>query len=282
MEHHYITVNNIRLHYVAEGSGKLLILLHGFPEFWYAWRHQIPALSPYFKVVAPDMRGYNLSDKPRGVAQYTIDQLAADVKELITALGEKSAFIVGHDWGGAVAWAVAHYYPNMVEKLAILNMPHPAEMRKHLLQFNRAQWKKSWYILYFQLPYLPEKSISRNLTLFFERALRGWAMRKEAFTDQDIAKYVAAFAQPQTLTATINYYRAAIRYIQRFRFEGILSMPVLMLWGENDKALGKELTIDTPQHCERLSLRYVPQCSHWIQHDYPELVNGYLLNFFQK
>ncbi len=281
MTDHYAEINGIRLHYVAEGDkdAPLVILLHGFPEFWYAWRHQIPALSPYFRVVAPDMRGYNLSDKPKGIKNYQLTTLVADIKALIEYVGHSKAYIVGHDWGGCVAWALAAWHPEVVEKMAILNMPHPAEMHRQLLAFNRQQWKKSWYVFFFQLPYLPEKQLQSNLKSFFEAALRGWAVRKESFSDADIAQYITAFSSKNAFEGPINYYRAIMRSQGIFRKIGRATMPVLMLWGENDKALGKELAANTPNYCERLSLRYIPNCSHWIQHEYPELINGYLLDF---
>lgn len=278
----YIHVNGIQLHYVSAGTGKLLILLHGFPEFWYSWKNQIPFLAHYYRVVAPDMRGYNLSDKPKGIANYRADVLATDIKALIAALGETQAYIVGHDWGGAVAWTLAALYPETVEKLIILNMPHPLEMRRQLLQLNWSQWKKSWYIFFFQLPSLPEKYIRRNLSLFFKKALRGWAIRKDAFSDDDIAKYVAAYQQPKAIGSAINYYRAAIRYANSNIIpDSLIKPPVFLLWGEQDRALGKELTYNTPNYCEQLRMQYISDASHWIQHDRPDLINGYILEFLQ-
>ena len=149
MESKYIIANGIRIHYQEAGNGPLVILLHGFPEFWYGWKHQIPALSQQFRVVAPDMRGYNLSDKPSLVSDYKIETLAKDIADLVVALGEDKAYIVGHDWGAAVAWAVAGLHPEVVKKLVILNVPHPGEMKRAFLSFNFAQWSKSWYIFFF-------------------------------------------------------------------------------------------------------------------------------------
>lgn len=283
MTSEFINANGIRLHYVTEGSGKLLILLHGFPEFWYSWKNQIPFLANYYRVVAPDMRGYNLSDKPKGVKNYRYDILAADIKALIAALGETKAYIVGHDWGGAVAWTLAALYPDVVEKMVILNMPHPLELKRHLLQFNTAQWKKSWYIFFFQLPFLPERYLQKDLRLFFKKALRGWAVRKEAFSDADIDQYVEAYSQPGAITAAVNYYRAAMRNAHKNIIPNVpIKPPVMLLWGEQDRALGKELTYNTPNYCERLRMQYLPDASHWIQHDCPDLVNGYILEFLQE
>ncbi len=169
MESRYVTVNNIRLHYMEEGEGEVVVLLHGFPEFWYGWRKQIPVLGKRYRVIAPDMRGYNLSDKPKGIVNYGIDILASDIAELIKSLNVGKVNLVAHDWGGAVGWAVATQYPGLINKLAILNMPHPAEMRKAFLSFNFAQLLRSYYIFFFQLPRLPEWFIGRNLTKTFTR-----------------------------------------------------------------------------------------------------------------
>ena len=149
MESKFIQANGIKLHYTEEGTGELIVLLHGFPEYWYGWRNQIPVLSKQYRVVAPDMRGYNLSDNPENVSAYRIETLAKDIAELIKALGEEKAIVVGHDWGAAVAWAVASLYPEVVKKLVVLNVPHPAEMKRAFMEVNFSQWVKSWYIFFF-------------------------------------------------------------------------------------------------------------------------------------
>jgi len=286
MTEHYIKVNGIQLHYMEEGQGELVILLHGFPEFWYGWRKQIPVLSKKYRVAAVDMRGYNLSDKPKGIDAYKIDVLAKDIAELIKAIGEKKAVVVGHDWGAAVAWAVASLHPEVVSKLAILNVPHPSEMKKALRNFNLAQWAKSYYIFLFQLPWLPESFLGRDLKGFFTRAFASFAPKGKAasVTEQEIDKYVEAFSQPGVLTAAVNYYRATFRQIKDTSLGagGKLKMPVLMLWGEQDKALGKELTYNTKDYCEDLEIIYDPTSGHFIQHDNPELVNDKLMEFLGK
>jgi len=280
----YIDVNGITLHCKVAGQGPLMVLLHGFPEFWYSWRKQLPVLAQSYTVVAPDMRGYNLSDKPKGIKNYTLEVLMNDIRALIKAFGQESAIVVGHDWGGVVAWSLAGYYPEMVEKLIILNMPHPAEMKRQLKQGNWQQWRKSWYMGFFQLPYLPEWYMKRNLTRFFKRSLQGWAHQETAFTDADIQAYVTAYEQPNALTATINYYRA-LRHTKRsdkLRPQKLM-MPVCLIFGEDDKALGKELTYNTAHYCKgALSIKYIPNCSHWVQHEYPELVNKYIVTFLKQ
>jgi pimeloyl-ACP methyl ester carboxylesterase len=282
MTSYFTDVNGIRLHYMEEGSGDLVILLHGFPEFWYGWRKQISVLSRHYRVIAPDMRGYNLSDKPQDVSQYKIEILAKDIAELILKLGGGKAIVVGHDWGAAVAWATATLYPELVTKLGILNVPHPAEMRKALLGFNLAQWRKSYYIFLFQLPYLPEWFMSRDLTHILTRTFATFSPSGIPPSAPEIAGYVKAYSQPGGLSGPINYYRAAMRYVNSFDISQQLPMPILMLWGEQDKALGKELTYNTKQYCKDLELIYDPTSGHFIQYDNPEWVNDRLLEFFRR
>lgn len=282
MTHNYATVNGIKLHYVEEGQGPLVIMLHGFPEFWYSWRSQIPALSKKYRVVVPDMRGYNLSDKPQGLDNYKMDLLATDIKQLVHALGEKQAIIVGHDWGGAVSWALASMYPEVVSKLAVLNIPHPAEMKKALYGGNLRQLMRSYYIFMFQLPRIPEWFISRNPYQFFKRTFISFSPKRKGATEEELNEYVKAYTQPGGLTGIINYYRATIQKPVSIKAEKPLPMPVLMLWGEHDKALGKELTYNTKKYCDNLEIIYDPTSGHFIQHDNPEWVNEKLLAFLAK
>ncbi len=281
MKEAYATVNGIKLHYVEEGSGPLVILLHGFPEFWYGWRNQIPVLSKQYRVVAPDMRGYNLSDKPKKVSDYKVDILASDIAELIKVLGEEKAIVVGHDWGAAVAWAVAALHPERVKKLGILNVPHPAEMKKALMGSNWAQIKRSWYIFFFQLPWLPEQVVGNKD--FFPRTFQRMCSNKNAVSTADIEEYRKAFAQPGAITAPINYYRATFRSLGSQPHMPKIKAPVLMLWGEQDTALGKELTYNTAAYCEQPpTIFYEPNSGHFVQHDNPSWVNEKLLAFFAQ
>ena len=279
MKSNFITANNIRFHYMEEGEGELVILLHGFPEFWYGWKNQIPVLSKKYWVVAPDMRGYNLTDKPKGVGNYKIEILAKDIAELIRALGAEKAIVVGHDWGAAVAWAVAALHPEVVKKLAILNVPHPAKMQQAFMRFNFSQWKKSWYIFFFQLPWLPEKLVSNKD--FFRKTFSALCIRKNVFSEEDLKKYSEAYQQPGMITSAINYYRAAFRGVSSgIKFPKIKA-PVRILWGEHDKALGKELTFNTERFCENtFDIFYDNTSGHFIQHENPEWVNEKLIEFF--
>ncbi len=282
----YIQLSEVKLHYIKEGNGnKLVVLLHGWPEFWYSWRLQIPALAEAgFTVVAPDLRGFNLSDKPKGVDQYTMDKVGKDIYELVVKLGFDKAYIVGHDWGGAVAWHIALHYPNLVEKLAVLNCPHPGIFIKNLTS-NPAQLLKSWYMLFFQIPFIPEFFISNNLKNFFIKAFRDWSYNKSVFSDEHIGRYVMAYSEPDAVTTSINYYRAGLRLSAKgvSKQSRKVQAPTLMIWGENDRALGKELTEGTEKYIDNtFDLKFIPQCSHWVQQDASTEVNDYLISFFNK
>lgn len=278
MASNFITVNGVKLHYIDEGKGEMVVLLHGFPEFWYGWHKQIPVLAGQYRVIAPDMRGYNLSDKPARVADYKIEILAADIVALITALGQKQAIVVGHDWGAAVAWAVAAFHPQVVKKLAILNVPHPAEMKRALMGFNLAQLKKSWYIFFFQLPFLPERIV--GTPKFFRNAFTRMCMKKDAVSEADIQQYVTAYQQPGAVRGPVSYYRAMFRGALSTPELPKIKAPVLMLWGEHDTALGKELTYRTKDYCDNaFEIKYDSTSGHFIQHDNPDWVNEELLKF---
>ena len=211
LAHRYADLGDVRLHYVEVGEGPLVLLLHGFPQFWYQWRHQIPALvEAGFRVVAPDMRGYNLSDKPLGVGAYRVELLARDVERLIRTCGEGTADVVGHDWGAIAAWVAAMRHPERVEKLAILNVPHPARSLDGLL--SPMQLLRSSYVFFFQIPRLPEEVIRAGDFALLRSVFRSDPVQPEALTAEDIERYIEAIARPGALTATINYYRALLRY----------------------------------------------------------------------
>lgn len=283
--HNYGVVNGVRLHYVQAGSGsELVILLHGWPEFWYSWRHQIRILAEKYTVIAPDLRGFNESDKPRGTRNYTQETVARDIVELIALAGFSKAVIVGHDWGGAIAWHLALNYPEKVSKLVVMNCPHPAIFIRHL-KSNPRQLLRSWYMFFFQLPYVPEFFMGLDRKQFFENAFRGWAYNKSNFNDEVIGAYVKAFGRKGALTGGINYYRANIRAVRGGAGEGHrkVQAPTLLIWGEGDRALGKELTVGTEAFIEGpYKARFIKDCSHWVQNDCPDEVNGYLLEFLSE
>jgi pimeloyl-ACP methyl ester carboxylesterase len=281
MIHSHASVNGIRLHYVEAGAGPLVVLLHGFPEFWYSWRHQIPALAAAgFRVRAPDLRGYNDSDKPAGVAPYRLPLLSADVAGLIRAAGVQRAAVVGHDWGGGIAWDVALRHPEVVERLAVLNAPHPLAFLRELR--TPRQLLKSWYILFFQLPWLPEWALRRRDFAALDRALRREPVRTGAFTDDDIRLYKEALARPGALTAALNYYRALFRSPWWGRRSlPVIKAPTLLLWCERDRYLDVRLTEGLGPWVETLRVERLPDASHWVQNDAPERVNELLIGFLR-
>lgn len=282
--HKQIKVNDIYLHVAQKGNGKkLVVLLHGWPEFWYTWRYQIEALSEYYTVMAPDLRGFNKSEKPIGIANYKADVVATDIAALIQQSGYEKAFIVGHDWGGAIAWTFSSLYPNLTEKLAILNCPHPKEMLKQIKK-NPSQLLKSWYMFFHQIPLVPEMLLELTLPYFFKTFIKGWMHHPENFTDEDLKAFVSAYKEEGALTGSINYYRAMMQTkptISIFKQKTIA--PTLMIWGEDDKALGIDLTYNTKNYVDaEFEIKYIKNCSHWIQNDCPDLVNEYLIEFFKK
>lgn len=276
----FATVNGVALHYMVAGpdTGKTVFLLHGFPEFWYGWRQQIePLVAAGFRVVIPDQRGYNLSEKPRGVHHYEIDLLAADMVALMDHLGCEQVYLAGHDWGAAVAWWLAIRYPQRIRRLAILNVPHPHVMVRNIRK-NPAQRRRSWYIFFFQLPVLPELLLRANRHKNAVRMLRGSGL-KGSFSPEDIVTYREAWSQPRAWTGMVNWYRALMR-----RSGGIppapVEVPVLIIWGEQDVALGVNMAAESLELCREGRLELVPEATHWVQHDAPEKVSAWLVDFF--
>lgn len=281
-QHGFVKTNGINLHYVSEGSGKLMLMLHGFPEFWYSWRHQIEEFSGDYHTVALDLRGYNDSDKPEPQQAYQMSEFIEDIKGVITGLGYRDCILVAHDWGGAIAWHFAYAYPEMVEKLIVLNIPHPAKFAQGLR--TPEQLLKSWYIFAFQIPWLPEFLFQLNDYQAIKEAFSGMAVDKTAFSQADLNAYRDAAAKPGALTAMVNYYRGIFSSL--FQNEPqewqILDIPTLTIWGEEDTALGKELTYGTEAYVKDWQIKYIPHCSHWVQQEQPALVNSYLRQFLEQ
>jgi epoxide hydrolase 4 len=278
----FIEVNGVKLHYVSQGSGPLALLLHGFPEFWYSWRHQLPFLARKFRAVAPDLRGYNTSDKPRGVKAYFLEELMGDVRGLIDSLGKGKATVIGHDWGGVIAWALAAFHPELVDRLVILNAPHPLSYLREVRR-NRKQLRSSWYVFMFQIPRLPEWYMRRSDFEMLDKVFKGWVYRKESFSPEDVRQFKEAMGQPGCLTAAINYYRGLFRdpkSVARLKNYPKIQVPTQIIWAENDRALTNELTHDLDAYFTvPPEIRYVPRCSHWVQQEQPETVNRYLEEF---
>jgi pimeloyl-ACP methyl ester carboxylesterase len=280
----------ITLRYLEAGTGPLVLLLHGFPDFSYGWRNQIAAVAAAgYRVVAPDLRGYNRSSKPRRVAAYDLPVLAGDVVALVRALGETSvAALVGHDWGGVIAWHVAERHPALVERLVILNAPHPAVFARELRTPGQAT--RSLYVAFFQLPGVPELLLRGDgrfgpLLAAFERMV----LRPGALTAADVERHREAIAQPGALTAALNYYRALGRRVARrglraglVEREGAprtVAAPTLVLWGNRDPALGERLTEGLQAWAPRLRVRHFPEAGHWVQLDSPDAVNAEILGW---
>jgi pimeloyl-ACP methyl ester carboxylesterase len=278
----YIQTNGVKLHVVSTGpeGGTPVVLLHGFPEFWAGWRHQIPALAEAgFRVLAPDQRGYNLSDAPKGVRSYALTELVKDILGLLDAYGIEKVRLVGHDWGAAVAWTFASFYPERVEKLVILNVPHPAVMLKFLMGSPR-QMLKSWYIGFFQIPGLPEWLLGRNDFAGAIAMLRA-SGNPATFRAADLEAYRQAYRNAGGLGGMINWYRALMRHRPAMPGNARLKMPVLVLWGKKDVALSYEMAEASMKFCADGKLVPMERATHWVQHDEAEKVIDELLAFLK-
>lgn len=275
-----IETNGIKLHIVQKGDSEspLVLLLHGFPEFWYGWRQQIDFLAGMgFRVVVPDQRGYNLSDKPKGIDAYRIDNLTLDIIGLIDALNYKKATIIGHDWGGMIAWQLAIKYPERLEKLIILNIPHPKVMKKTLLTSWR-QKRKSWYIFFFQIPGLPELISSRiNFALLRKGLIK--SSRRGTFSETDLKQYQEAWSKKNALRSMINWYRAAFRTMFEKSVKSYIDIPTLLIWGMKDFALISDMAQPSIDLCRKGRLVFIEEASHWVQHEEPDRVNSLIKDY---
>jgi epoxide hydrolase 4 len=272
----------VRLHAVAAGAkdAPVIVLLHGFPEFWYSWRRQIePLAAAGFRVMVPDQRGYNQSSKPRGVRSYSLKELTSDVIAIADQLGQRQIFLAGHDWGAAVAWSAALSHPERIAKLAILNVPHPSVMRRFLMS-NRGQMRRSWYMFFFQIPYLPEALFSANNFRMGTSTLEH-SSRPGTFSSEDLAEYRTAWSQPGAVTAMIHWYRAAFRFRPRFTHRTV-RVPTRILWGERDRFLLSEMAEASLRYCTDAELVPFPDASHWLQHEEPARVSELLIEFFRR
>jgi pimeloyl-ACP methyl ester carboxylesterase len=282
-EHTYLQVNDqIRLHIVLAGpaEGKPVLLLHGFPEFWYGWRAQIMALAAKgYRVIAPDQRGYNLSSAPKDIESYGLEHLSQDIVVLLDHYGIEKVFLVGHDWGAAVAWAVAMHFPERVEKMTILNVPHPAVLISTLRTSPR-QMLKSWYIGFFQIPGLADWLMSRNNFAGMIGMLKK-SGKPGTFSSKDLDEYRKAYANSGGLTGMINWYRALFKSRASTRRKAKIELPVLILWGKQDLALGAEMAEKSLAYCENGELVFFENATHWVQHDEAEAVTLKLIEFLK-
>lgn len=283
--HEFVQTNDIRLHCVTQGEGELVILLHGFLEFWYSWRHQIPQLARHFKVVAPDLRGYNDSDKPqRG---YDVETLGRDIHGLIKALGYRRARVVGHGWGGAIAWQLAEQFPDSIESLVLLSAPHPRQFVSDALG-NVDQFVRSWYIWAAQVPNLPETLLSSNLSQVVRELFQKQSVRKGAFSSEDTAMYQAALEKPGALRSALSYYRHLLspQLFSRVLFKpsaNLIQRPALVLWGQDDTLFSSKLTRGMERFFSGpLKIQLISDCGHWVNQEAPQTVNRELTQFLRK
>ena len=287
-DHGYADVNNIRLHYVTVGEGKLTMFLHGFPEFWYAWKTQLAEFGRDYQAVAPDMRGYNLSSKPTGVEQYRIKYLIEDIRALAEHLGHNKLVLVAHDWGGGVAWPFAMRHPEYLEKLIIINAPHPVTFVRELRD-NPAQQKASQYILVHRTAEA-EGILARDDYALLVNSLLKDGMERGYFTEEDKKAYIDAWSQPGALTGGLNYYRAA--HLGSFTGERddvlfadpslfMIAVPTLVIWGEKDRYLLTGNLEGLERYVPNLTVRRIPDASHWVIHEKPALVNSYMREFIE-
>lgn len=276
-----VTANGIRFHYAEQGEGPLILLLHGFPERWFSWRAQIPALASLgYRVVAPDLRGYGDSERPP--TGYDLDTLARDVAELITALGEDTATVIGHDWGGAITWESVSRYPDRITRAAVLNCPHPAVMF-HTLRASPRQLARSWYMFFFNLPWLPERLLARDGGSAVRRMFLDAAVDRAPFTPELLDPYCRSVAHPGAVAPMLAYYRSAIRSalhpreaMRRLDSYGVIERPTLLVWAEEDIALGMELIAPHVRYTRDLHVRRIPRCGHFVQQEQPDTVNAIL------
>ncbi len=292
LQSQYAEVNGIRLHFVSAGRGKLIMFVHGFPEFWYEWEKQLVEFGREFQAVAPDMRGYNLSSKPADIENYHVNDIIDDLRALAEHLGHQKFIMVAHDWGGAIAWAAAMRHPEIMEKLVIINSPHPAVFARELLN-NPDQQKASQYMLMLRSAdaerVLSENNFARLMDVLVQFGSK-WEMSEE--TRQ---KYIEAWSQPGALTGSLNYYRTSPLYPPTSRDDEALigsilnlpremlavKVPTLVIWGEEDRALLTGNLNGLEEYIEDLTVKRIPDGTHWVIHEQPELVNSFIRNFIK-
>ena len=283
LEHHQLETNGVRLHVVQAGprSGRIAILLHGFPECWIAWANQIDALAAAgYRVWIPDQRGYNTSDKPRGVKSYAEDILVEDIRGLIEIAAQEPVFLLGHDWGGAIAWRLANRYPEIIDRLVILNCPHFSVFQQRLSS-SLMQLLKSWYIFFFQIPKLPEYFLGRKNYSILVEALCSRS-RQGSFSEQEIEIYRQAWKQPGALTAMLNWYRAVFRAPSKPTRTPRVRVPTLVVWGAKDHALGRDMAQPSIDLCDEGQLVLIEEAGHWVLQEESRRVNELVCEFLAK
>ena len=283
VEFRVVYTRDVALHVGLAGpaDGEPVVMLHGFPDLWMGWSEQIrPLVEAGYRVILPDQRGYNRSEKPAGVRAYRLESLGRDILDLLEALEYEEAHLVGHDWGGAVAWWLAEHHPGKWKTVSVLNCP-PADVMARALQREFRQFKKSWYILLFQLPRLPEKVASAGKFRFLEEALRRGSTAG-AFSHWEIDLYKEAWKRPGALTGMMNWYRAARSGLFERRKPEPIRVPAQIIWGKKDLALDPLLVEPSAARCTDVQVHWVEQAGHWVQRDAAELVTEKLLQHFHE
>ncbi len=274
----FVKANGLTFEVDQCGTGdKFALLLHGFPESKHSWRFQMPLLAQMgYRAWAPNLRGYGKSGRPTSVSDYHIDKLVADVAGLIDAAGAKETLLIAHDWGAIIAWQFAIRKVRPLSRLVIMNVPHPVCFARSMRSW--AQMKKSWYMFFFQIPWLPERLLARRGAEAIGRAFTDMAVDKSRFPENVVQEYRRNALEPGAMRAMINYYRAAVRAGSKVMVPqpATVDVPTLMIWGEEDSALGKETTYGTEQFVRDFTIRYLPGVSHWVQQEAPERVNAML------
>ncbi len=290
IDYAYADVNGIKIHYAYAGSGPLIMFLHGFPEYSGMWKKQLVEFGRDHLAVAPDMRGYNLSSRPQEVEQYKMRLLIEDIRQLAESLGHKKFTLVAHDWGGGVAWPFAAYFPQYLDGLIIINAPHPVTFQREL-RLNPDQRKASSYILFFRDP-KAEKVLSDNHFAWLLKGAFKDIIEKGVLKEEDIKGYIEAWSQPGALTGGLNYYRAADMSVLEKPIETPggqaesqafpkIKVPTLVIWGEKDEALLTGVINGLDQYVEWLTVKRIPDASHWVVHEKPDLVNSLIREFIQ-
>ncbi|MDD5312172.1 MAG: alpha/beta hydrolase [Dehalococcoidia bacterium] len=289
-KHDYASVNGVQLHYASKGQGKLIMFLHGFPEFWYMWKNQLDEFGKDYQAVAPDMRGYNLSSKPGELTLYKPKVLMEDIRQLAEYLGHRKFILVAHDWGGAIAWSFAIFYPQYLEKLVIINAPHPATFDRELRN-NPLQRQASKYMLMFRSPQAEQKLSENNYSYLINMAF-GDLLKRGVMNEEDINEYISCWSQPGSLTGGLNYYRAsnvgALEQSEKTLLTPpvgdtlpVLKVPTLVIWGEKDTALLGGCIEGLEKYVINLKIKRIPDASHWVVEEKPDLVNSYIREFIE-
>jgi pimeloyl-ACP methyl ester carboxylesterase len=279
IRHIRIATNGLQLHAAVAGRGTPVLLLHGFPEHWRSWRRQLPALAEAGRSAwALDLRGYHLSDRPVAQAAYRMHELVADIAGVVRATGQTCCDIVGHDWGGVIAWRFAEVHPQLVRRLVVLNAPHHELFARELR--HPRQMLRSAYAALFAIPWLPEATLAARDFALLRAMFTRVAVRRDAYSDAEIEAFVAPFRIPGALTAALNYYRANLWEPARQQESGrTITADTLVLWGERDPALGLHLLDGLDRIVPGVQVRRFPCASHWVHADEPDAVNKALISF---